>query len=45
LPHSGRQERLFENCPRFEKRFDPVRAEFPAKTGVLKSAERRLLIV
>src|SRR6201981_296436 len=24
LPHSGRQERLFENCPRFEKRFDPI---------------------
>ena len=44
LPHLGRQE-LFENCPRFEKRFDAVRAEFAANAGVLESAERRLLIV
>jgi hypothetical protein len=39
-----RQERSFENDPRFETRLDPVCAEFAAHAGGLESAERRLLI-
>ena len=37
--------RDFEDSPRFEKRFDPERAEFAADARVLKSTEGRLLIV
>src|SRR5260370_41316906 len=43
--HSEQQGRLFENCLRFEKRFDTVGAKFTANAGILESAKRRLLIV
>jgi hypothetical protein len=35
----------FQNGPRFKKRLDAERSEFAADTGMLESAERRLLIV
>src|ERR1700746_158032 len=43
--HSELQERLFENCLRFEKRFDTVGAKFTTNARLLEYAKWRLLIV
>src|SRR5580658_7660342 len=40
-----REIQSFQNGPRFKKRLDAERSEFAADTGMLESAERRLLIV